>query len=49
MPEGDQSSSSLHRSLGLSALLFYGVGTIIGAGIYSVIGIAAGEAGLGSG
>jgi len=35
----------LHRTLSLPQLIFYGVGTIIGAGIYSVIGAAAGEAG----
>jgi APA family basic amino acid/polyamine antiporter len=35
---------ALKRSLGLPSLLFYGVGVIIGAGIYSVIGAAAGEA-----
>jgi amino acid transporter len=37
--------SGLERSLGLPALTYYGVGTIIGAGIYSVIGVAAGEVG----
>lgn len=36
---------SLQRSLGTLALLFYGVGAMIGAGIYSVIGEAAGLAG----
>lgn len=35
----------LRRTLGLPALTFYGVGQILGAGIYSVIGAAAGEAG----
>jgi amino acid transporter len=35
---------ALRRSLGLPSLLFYGVGVIIGAGIYSVIGAAAGVA-----
>lgn len=35
----------LKRTLGLPALTFYGVGQILGAGIYSVIGAAAGEAG----
>lgn len=38
-------AEQLRRSLGLTSLVFYGVGTIIGAGIYSVIGAAAGEAG----
>lgn len=37
----------LNRTLGLPSLLFYGVGVIIGAGIYSIIGAAAGEAGHG--
>lgn len=35
----------LKRSLNLAQLTFYGVGTIVGAGIYSVIGAAAGDAG----
>ena len=35
----------LARSLGFWQLSFYGVGTIVGAGIYSVLGAAAGEAG----
>jgi APA family basic amino acid/polyamine antiporter len=35
----------LNRSLNLTQLIFYGVGTMVGAGIYSVIGAAAGEAG----
>lgn len=39
--------SPLRRTLGLTSLVFYGVGTIIGAGIYSVIGAAAGRAGPG--
>jgi amino acid transporter len=38
---------SLQRSLGLPALLFYGVGVIIGAGIYSILGAAAGVASRG--
>jgi amino acid transporter len=37
----------LQRSLGLPALLFYGVGVIIGAGIYSILGAAAGIASRG--
>jgi basic amino acid/polyamine antiporter, APA family len=36
---------ALRRSLSLPQLIFYGVGSMIGAGIYSVIGAAAGEAG----
>ena len=39
--------NKLSRSLTLTQLSFYGIGTIIGAGIYSVIGVAAGEAGSG--
>lgn len=35
----------LKRVLGLPMLLFYGVGVIVGAGIYTIIGAAAGEAG----
>jgi amino acid transporter len=35
----------LKRALGVSALTFYGVGIILGAGIYSVLGAAAGHAG----
>lgn len=35
----------LKRALGLSGLTFYGVGIILGAGIYSVLGAAAGRAG----
>ena len=35
----------LHRSLGLASLTFYGVGLILGAGIYSILGDAAGVAG----
>lgn len=37
----------LKRSLGLPALTFYALGMILGAGVYSVIGAAAGEAGEG--
>jgi basic amino acid/polyamine antiporter, APA family len=36
---------SLRRILGLPSLVFYGVGIILGAGIYSVVGAAAGRAG----
>lgn len=38
-------NSSLSRSLGLPMLVFYGTGMILGAGIYSIIGKAAGPAG----
>lgn len=37
--------AALKRSLTLTQLVFYGVGTMVGAGIYSIIGVAAGEAG----
>lgn len=37
----------LKRTLGVTALTLYGLGTILGAGIYSVIGAAAGLAGDG--
>lgn len=36
----------LKRSLSLTHLVFYGVGTMVGAGIYSIIGAAAGIAGI---
>ncbi len=36
--------TTLKRSLGFWALAVYGVGSIVGAGIYSVLGAAAGEA-----
>lgn len=36
---------ALNRTLGLPMLIFYGTGMILGAGIYSIIGIAAGIAG----
>lgn len=35
----------LKRTLGLPALMFFGLGAILGAGIYSVVGAAAGVAG----
>lgn len=35
----------LRRSLGLTGLTFYGIGLILGAGIYSILGPAAGIAG----
>ncbi len=38
---------ALKRSLGLTMLTFYGTGMILGAGIYSIIGQAAGKAGYG--
>src|SRR5688572_1863698 len=38
-------TEQLKRTLSLPQLIFYGVGTMVGAGIYSVIGAAAEEAG----
>ena len=40
-----RSTGALRRSLGLGSLTFYGVGVILGAGIYSILGEAAGIAG----
>jgi len=37
--------SELRRTLGLASLSFYGIGLILGAGVYSVIGVATAEAG----
>ena len=39
------SSAKLERSMGLTGLIFYGSGTILGAGIFVVIGEVVGEAG----
>lgn len=41
----NNSPTSLIRALGLSALIIYGVGDILGAGIYAIIGKIAGHAG----
>lgn len=38
---------ALNRTLGLTMLTFYGTGMILGAGIYSIVGQAAGKAGFG--
>lgn len=38
--------SSLARKLGLTALIFYGIGDILGAGIYALVGKVVGIAGL---
>jgi amino acid transporter len=38
--------TSLKRTIGLPVLLFYGLGNILGAGIYVLIGKVAGEAGM---
>jgi APA family basic amino acid/polyamine antiporter len=37
----------LQKALGVAGLTFYGVGIILGAGIYSVLGVAAKDAGTG--
>jgi amino acid transporter len=42
---GDSGGPTLQRSLGLLLLVFYGLGTTIGAGIYVLIGEVAGIAG----
>jgi APA family basic amino acid/polyamine antiporter len=42
---GARDVGELGRSLGLGSLTFYGVGVILGAGIYSILGEAAGVAG----
>ena len=39
-------SSELRRSLSLPLITFYGVGTIIGGGIYALLGEVAGQAGM---
>jgi basic amino acid/polyamine antiporter, APA family len=41
----EHSSTQLRRQLGLAALVFYGVGDILGAGIYALVGEVAGMAG----
>ncbi|MCI0400576.1 MAG: APC family permease [Gammaproteobacteria bacterium] len=42
------SDATLARSLGLGALVFYGIGDILGAGIYALVGKVAGAAGDGA-
>jgi amino acid transporter len=44
----DSTSPQLRRSLGFWALVFYGVGDILGAGIYALVGKVAGVAGSAS-
>jgi APA family basic amino acid/polyamine antiporter len=41
----EREAGELRRSLGLGGLTFYGIGLILGAGIYSILGEAAGVAG----
>lgn len=45
MNDSTQSATSLKRSLGPAMITFYGLGTIIGAGIYVLLGSVAGFAG----
>ncbi|MBW2162680.1 MAG: amino acid permease, partial [Deltaproteobacteria bacterium] len=47
-PMTDSTSPQLRRSLGFWALVFYGVGDILGAGIYALVGKVAGVAGSAS-
>nr|MBX2880591.1 hypothetical protein [Granulosicoccus sp.] len=46
MPNPQTAPGSLKRSLNLPLLVLYGLGTTIGAGIYVLVGAAAGEAGI---
>lgn len=46
VPPAPEGPVSLRRALGLWLLVFYGLGTIIGAGIYVLVGEVAGKAGL---
>ena len=46
VPPAQAGPVSLRRALGLWLLVFYGLGTIIGAGIYVLVGEVAGKAGL---
>jgi len=42
---GDQSGPTLHRSIGPTQMALYGLGSMLGAGIYGLIGKAAGQVG----
>ena len=46
MPASESVHAGLRRSLNLPLLTFYGLGTIVGAGIYVLIGAVAGRAGI---
>ena len=46
MQTQEQTTRTLKRSLNLPLLVLYGLGTTIGAGIYVLVGAAAGEAGI---
>jgi APA family basic amino acid/polyamine antiporter len=41
----EETRPTLKRSIGLAALIFYGVGTMVGAGFYALIGKVVGESG----
>jgi APA family basic amino acid/polyamine antiporter len=45
MPPDATDGNALHRALGPGHVIFFGVGSILGAGIYTLIGKVAGEAG----
>lgn len=45
-PRPQLDASPLRRSLSLPAISLYGIGTVLGAGIYVLVGEVAGEAGL---
>ena len=45
LEQTENGNSQLQRRLGLTALVFYGVGDILGAGIYALVGEVAGIAG----
>jgi hypothetical protein len=42
----DHAPAALNRVLGLPALVFFGLGTMVGGGFYGLLGKVAGEAGL---
>jgi basic amino acid/polyamine antiporter, APA family len=44
-PSSESSSPALARTMGLSALVIYGIGDMLGSGIYALIGKAAGAMG----
>lgn len=46
MEEGKHHTPELKRALGLTSLTLYGLGTIIGAGIYVLVGAVAHQAGM---
>lgn len=42
----DDKADGLRRQLGLGLLLLYGLGVTVGAGIYVLVGVTAGRAGM---